>query len=323
MKRIGYMPMLAGDATDFYRCTGVLEYIKDPQIDFKRLRDIMSIDWQDIAGLDILIVQRPLNEAGLRLIDIAKGMNIKVILDYDDDVFNIPSHNPSYEYYKDNEEIIKQCLELSDEVWVSTLQIKRSIEATRLNNNIHVIPNAHNDFIFPVELKKPLDKENKLAVYRGGATHNEDVYAIQDELVEKINNSDWEFRFIGSRFPAIEVKTGNNHTYTHPMSMISYFNYLHQSNPSIVFFPLLTNKFNHAKSNICFLEATYAGAAFFSNKELYEYRRQNNMVFPISEFFKEPDMELLEMFNNTAWEYIKENLLLSKINQQRLERLLW
>lgn len=313
--------MLPGDATDYYRCSGVLEFIKHPQIDFNRLQWNNSIGWESLCGLDILIVQRPFKEADLNLIKMAKDMNIRVISDFDDDLLNIPPHNASYELYERNLHHLIECIKESDEIWVSTVGIKDVFK--QFNDNIHIIENAHNDYLFPVDKKREFNMEGKLAVYRGGPSHSEDVYDEQRQIIKKINDTpDWEFRFIGSRFSAIEVKTGNNHTFTHPMTIMQFFNYLYDSNPNALFFPLLNNQFNHCKSNISWLEATYAGAAFYGNTTLTEF---SNMTFilPVEDFYEyKLDKDVMRFYNETSWAHIKSELLLSHVNKQRVKRLL-
>lgn len=312
--------MLPGDATDYYRCSGVLEFIKHPQIYFKRLQWNNSIGWESLCGLDILIVQRPFKEVDLNLIKLAKDMNIRVISDFDDDLLNIPPHNASYELYERSLHHLIECIKESDEIWVSTVGIKEVFK--QFNDNIHIIENAHNDYLFPVEKKREFNMEGKLAVYRGGPSHSEDVYSHQTKIVRKINqNKDWEFRFIGSRFEAIEAKTGTNHTYTRPLTLMQFFQYLYESNPTALFFPLLTNKFNASKSHISWLEATYAGAAFYGNRKLNSFSR--GIQGDIEQFFKDDlNLEEMKQLNDQSWNYIKTNLLLSYVNKQRVKRLL-
>ncbi len=317
MIRFGYMPMLAGDSTDYYRASGVLEYIKHPEIEIKRITN-QNIGWDDLIGLDVFLIQRPFNDFHVKLIKLAKDMGIRVILDFDDNLLQIPMHNASHKMYFDNMSNINECIFLADEIWVSTKAIKK--EHTVYNKNIIVIPNAHNDYMFPVEKKRKFNTEANLAVYRGGASHSEDVYSKQDDIVNVINSfKDWEFRFIGNSFPAIAIRTGDNHTYTNPMTIIQFFNYLYDSNPNIMFFPLLDNPFNHAKSNISWLEATYAGAVLFTNTDLAEF--SHGACIPLHKimFVEQKDMERK---NEMSWEYIKENLLLSKVNKLRIKSIL-
>jgi hypothetical protein len=255
----------------------------------------------------------------------AKDMGIKVICEYDDDLLNVPFHNNAAVTLSEQRANIKKALSIADEVWVTTNSIKK--EYKFFNRNIHIIPNAHNDYLYPIKNKKPFNKDTKIAAYRGGASHEDDVYQNINSIVETINeNTDWEFRFQGSRFKFIENRTNDNHTYTDPFTIMQFYKSYHELNPNIAFFPLLDNVFNNGKSNISFLEATYSGAAFMGNRNLSEFNLP--FIIPIQNGFKEEfskakdDFYRLEILNNDAWDWILENRLLSKINELRIERIL-
>lgn len=318
--------MAEDDAVSFYRMNGVLPFIKSKDVSLKNIfNHTRTYGWENLIGADVFIIQRPYHEHHANLIKIAKDMGIKVICDYDDDLLNIPVHNPSYNINMLNIESIFECIMLADEVWASTPSIKETISAYR--ENIHIIPNSHNDFIFPVYRKNDFNYKTKIAAYRGGGSHEYDVYEYYEGIISTINTTnDWEFRFHGSRFKAIEAKTKDNHTYTDPMTLMQFFKTYHELNANIAFFPLITNVFNNGKSNISFLEATYAGSAFIGNKKLNEFNLP--FIIDIGNNFEESfnsvkeDFDILKKMNNDAWHWIIENRLLSKINELRIERLL-
>jgi hypothetical protein len=163
--------------------------------------------------------------------------------------------------------------------------------------------------------------------YRGGASHEADMYQNINDIVEMINdNQDWTFRFQGSRFKHIEERTGKNHEFTDPVTLMQFFKEYHELNANIAFFPLITNVFNIGKSNISLLEATYAGSAFMGNRTLPEFNLP--FVIPIQNGLKDEftktkdDFYRLQILNNDAWDWILENRLLSNINQLRINRLL-
>ena len=318
--------MSEDDAVSFYRMNGVLPFIKSKDIAIKNIfNPTKTYGWENLVGADIFIIQRPYHQHHANLIQIANDMGIKVICDYDDDLINIPVHNPSYNINMLNIQSITDCMILADEIWTSTPSIKETI--SRYNGNVKVIPNAHNDFIFPHFHKAYFDYKTKKAVYRGGASHDFDVYRHQQSIVNTINSlSDWEFRFHGSRFKAIEIQTKDNHTYTEPMTLMQFFKTYHELNANIAFFPLLTNAFNNGKSNISFLEATYSGSAFMGNKKLAEFDLPT--IIDIGDDFEytfnqvKDDFEYLDKLNKNSWYWILENRFLSNINELRIERLL-
>jgi glycerol-3-phosphate cytidylyltransferase-like family protein len=316
--------MLEDNASAFYRTSGVLKYIEGISItNLNRLNNVYG--WESLIGYDTLIYQRPSHEPHIALIELAKDMGIRVILDYDDDLLNVPFHNNASITLKDQRANIKKAIYLADEVWVTTPSIKHVYKP--YNKNIHIIPNAHNDYLFKVDDKKVVKRNNKLMAYRGGASHEADVYQNINDIVEMINeNTDWTFRFQGSRFKHIEERCMDNMECTDPSTLMQFFKDYHNLNANIAFFPLLTNVFNFGKSNISLLEATYAGSAFLGNKELNEFK--HSFVADISkgvyDTFKEvkDDFDLLEKMNSEAWDWIVSERLLSNVNKLRIDRLL-
>lgn len=326
MKKVCYLSQLEDNASAFYRTSGVLNYLNSPDVSVTNIYNSSNnYGWQSLIGFDTFIFQRPSHEVHLYLIELAKDMGIRVILDYDDDLLNVPFHNNASITLGEQKANIKKAIHLADEIWVTTPSIKHIYKP--YNRNIHIIPNSHNDSVFKVENKKPFNKGTKIMSYRGGASHEADMYQNINDIVDMINeNQDWTFRFQGSRFKHIEERTGKNHEYTDPTTLMQFYKEYHELNANIAFFPLLTNVFNVGKSNISLLESTYAGSAFFGNKELPEFKHDfvmnisNSLRVNFSEI--KDEQNYLEKLNNKAWQWILENRLLSEVNKLRIERIL-
>jgi len=179
--------MIEDDATAFYRTSGVLPFLNSKYIYLKNIFNIQkTYGWENLVGADVFIFQRPYHSYHTNLILMAKDMGIKVICEYDDDLLNIPIHNISYQLLNLNRTNITNSLSMADEIWVSSESIKNSYKP--YNDNIHVIPNCHNDYIYPVKDKRKFNKDTKIAAYRGGASHYEDVYEWKDEIIKTINH---------------------------------------------------------------------------------------------------------------------------------------
>jgi hypothetical protein len=326
MKNVFYLSLVEDDAASFYRTNGVFPFLSHEDISIKNIFNPQkTYGWESLIGADIFIFQRPYHEHHVNLIMMAKDMGIKVICEYDDDLINVPFHNNAAVTLTEQKTNIKKALSIADEVWVTTDSIKKQYRF--FNRNIYVIPNAHNDYLYPIENKKPFNKDTKIASYRGGASHDADVYQNINDIVETVNNNhDWIFRFQGSRFKHIEERTEANHEYTDPSTLMQFYKQYHELNANIAFFPLLDNLFNNGKSNISFLEATYAGSAFMGNRNLPEFNLP--FIIPIQNGVKDEFMNVkddfyrLETLNNDAWEWILENRLLSITNKLRIDRIL-
>lgn len=322
MKKLLHISQYPDDGTAFYRSTP-LKYIdgKDISVTFQPM--IGQIGWNTFIGYTHLLLTRPSSHNDLAIIKLAKDCGLKVISDYDDDVLHVDQYNPTYHIYEAAKGLILDCLMLSDEIWVTTAGLKKAFGM--YNQNIHIIPNSLNDYLFKVKDKRPFNSDTRKAFWRGGGSHQADVYECADDLIKVVNeNANWVFNFIGERFIYLEQRCGINYQPVSQMSLMQYFKYLNNENPNIMFAPLSTTKFNQSKSNISWIEATYAGAAFFGNIELPEF--SNESIFSISLLQKGIDFEYggiaLEQANKEAWELIKDNLLLSKVNELRKERIL-
>jgi hypothetical protein len=317
-----------GDGTSFYRLAGVMSYLEQEYSDIE-VTDISNnkfIDWYNLIGADILLFQRPFSEQHFAAIKMARNMNIKIIVDYDDDLFNIPQDNPVHLGFEPHKETMKSICQIVDEVWVSTDAIRRTISFW--NKNITIIPNAHNDYLLPVNKKKEFNIETKKVAYRGGTTHEVDVYSKVDEWADIINNNkDFEFYFLGARFLFLESLCGDNYNAMVGMHIIDYFKFFSELNPNIFIYTLKDTPFNRAKSNISWIEATYAGASVIAPEFLPEFANMPGIITyneSMSEIFnniKQP-LNRLAITNDLSWKYIKENLLLSQVNNKRYQSLL-
>lgn len=316
-----YMYPYDADPTFYYRLS-VLRYINSPDIEFTSKPYGGEITWSTLQQYDVLILERPSGEHDLNLIKLAKQVKCKVICDFDDDCLSVDVYNPMYAQYQASKNNVMEALCLADEVWVTTDGLKKAFSL--FNNNITVIPNSHNDYLQPVAQKKSFNPAGKVALWRGGQSHEADVYSYQKELVSLIKkNKKWAFVFFGDRFIGIQIhcEATGNYIPVSPKPLMEYFEKIHKLNPNIVFHPLRNTEFNRSKSPIAWLEASYAGAAFFGNINFYEFQKPG--ILPFDEIkHMNSQFDLLKQANKESWDYILENLLLSKVNELRKERLL-
>ncbi len=317
-KKVLYYAPMPSDSTSFWRCHGVLRFINSCDFELVDVSGVTDFNWVTLIGASIFIFQRPFTPEHAKLISLCKDMGMKIICDYDDNLFSVDMFNPTHQLYAHYRASLNDCIRMADELWVST----RGIADEYKHPNAHVIPNAHNDYLFPMDTKRTF-KANKKVIYRGGGSHKADVFEKAEMLVSVINaHTDWTFQFMGDRYEYIEQRTGENHHIVGGMPIMSYFKYLYHENPSVMIFPLCDTAFNRSKSNISWLEASYVGAAFFGNTNLPEYIEGS--ILPIEDLdkFIDGDADILEFYNTASWQYICDNLLLSKVNELRTDRIL-
>lgn len=316
-----YLTQWDADGTFYYRMLP-LSYIDHPRIKIERKPYHGEIGYSLFAGYTHLFLERPSGSHDLHVMKLAKQMGLKIIIDADDDCLHLDSYNPMYHVYENAKKTVLECISEADEVWVSTEGIKRSYAL--LNKNIHVIANSHNDYLFPVKDKRPFNMNTKKAVWRGGQSHESDVYDKAEEIVKVVNgNMDWMFYFVGCRFIWLEQRCGDNYQPVSQMPLMQYFNFIYDQNPNVIFHPLCDTIFNKSKSNIAWVEASYAGAAFFGNNNLPEFAKYSieNIEY-LNECLTDNRKDLFEAWNRKAWELIQDTLLLSNVNNQRVTNLL-
>lgn len=323
MKKILYFDWF-GAATEWYRMLPLV-YLKSDQFTINRSTE-KEVTFATIEEYDVIIVSRPSNVHGLNLIQLAKDQKKYVICDFDDDCLHLPRTNPMYQTYEDGKKDTIASIVLSDEVWVATEAIKKSFRL--YNKNIHVIPNAWNDTVFPVNMKKPFSF-SKIAMWRGGHSHKGDIYkkGVTEYVLSLINgNPNWKWYWMGQKFDFIEERLEHpNYFYHDGASTVQFYKLMQDYHPTIFYYPLETNIFNRGKSNCSLLESVFSGAAYFGNTELPEMQKPGVMDFSeLSGVLKMSDKKmesLLRINHEKSWNYIQEHLLLSKVNEKRLERL--
>jgi hypothetical protein len=271
---------------------------------------------------DALFLQRPSTEEDIERIIIAKEYGKKIWVDFDDDLLHVPYGNQYFERFDKAIPLVKLILSLCDVISVSTEQIKTSlIEFTKAP--IEVIPNAHNDYAYPVD-KRMVVPRKKTIMWRGGSSHAEDLLIHKDVIIEIAKGfPEWSWIFFGynpwyitQELPKESVATWN----AEPIDR--YFGILKSVGHAITMVPLKDSLFNRAKSNCAWLEATWAGADTVSSS-LPEWQAVGCAA---KESFKE-NLEDALTENETSrkesveesWNYIKSTLLLSKVNEKRLE----
>lgn len=318
----------AGDGTSFYRAAGVIPFLKREYNDITvtDLSHRNDLDWNDYAAYNVVILQRPFTEQHLKVITLLKKLNTKVIIDYDDDLLNLDCYNPYYTGYTRSKDSIEAICSLADEIWVSTESLMKTFSV--YNENITIVPNAHNDYLFPVKDKRKFNINTKKVAYRGGKTHELDVYNHFEEWLSIINdNQDFDFSFLGARFPFLETKCGDNYLIVEGLQIMDYFEYFFNLNPNIFIYPLEDTKFNQGKSNISWIEATYAGAVVLAPNNINEFKNKPGMLNFDKKFLElfntiKTDYRSLKILNDISWDYIQNNLLLSQVNQLRYNSIL-
>lgn len=224
-------------------------------------RDQVELIWNrgtilpiDIQRAHVAIAWRPSTPAQLGVIAHMHNVGLKIIVDHDDDILNVPTGSPSFGAYCDAGPTIKHILSLSDLVWTSTEQIKESLG----HKNTSVIPNA----ILPEDIPASPNPITKTILWRGDFNQYEDVYASMDVYYRIARKCE---RFIWAGYmPTWEHP--DNAEFFRWSSLGNYFQAIQAIKPNFIWKPMRKKlPFNLGKSNIAKLEALVSGGVALTN----------------------------------------------------------
>lgn len=208
----------------------------------------------DFERAEVAIAWRPSTEAQLNVIAQVKMKGIKIIIDHDDDLLNVPSGSPAFNAYWQGQGTIKKILSLADMLWTSTEQL-RTIYG---HHNAHVVPNA----ILPEMIAPAPNPITKTVMWRGDYNQVEDLYTYQDEYFRITRKCD-RFLWCGYMPTWDHPKQA---TYAPWNSLGGYFKFINSLRPNFIWKPMRRKLvFNLGKSNIAKIEAIACGALPLTN----------------------------------------------------------
>lgn len=316
------------DSTSFYRGVG-------PMADMRRQRgDTMlnfqnDTNWANLSMSDIAFIQRPYKTEHLVTAQMCKDLNVPLWVDYDDFLFNLPGDNPAYFIYmrKEIQENIKRIIQLADVVTVSTHRLKECFQLPGhepLNKNVIVIPNAWDRRKFPND---PDPKFTRSIMWRGSNTHSRDLAVFAQEIIDASHESkDWVWNFIGwNPWFITERMSKKNVFVTEALDIIEFHRMIRKVSAAIMIIPLDFSVFNECKSNIAWMEGTYAGSTCLA-PDTPEWRKPGVILYKNPKEFQELLKVMLskdgvdfKAHNKLSWKYMQENLFLHDVNKIRIQ----
>lgn len=334
MKRILMINPDRNEACGFYRSSGIL---KDLRHKLSAEYDItlmfwneLAVEWEHIYNYDIVFFQRPWHPAMADMLMKAKSVGCKIWLDYDDNLLTITDENKAWQLYTKQDTIValSKCFKLADIVTVTTNELKDYY--SQYNDNVVVVPNAFNDDMLSLDSQTEL--YDNTVLWRGSDTHVYDVSKYSQAIYgTMIKEKDTEFIFMGYWPWTLSGQVNNipkpsNMKFIPALGLMEYFQAGMMARPKVVHVPLNDTNFNKCKSNIAFIEATYWGAITIIPEWWgnipgtihYKDNDQEGYYNALLEAINLTEEEHLEMLTK-AKEYIKDNLLLSKVNEIRVD----
>lgn len=315
------------DATAMYRAVNPLSQLRER---CKYLNGLNIANWSEatVRVSDGAFFQRPFTADHLNALIMAKDSGRKVWVDYDDYLLGVPTDNPTHSKYM-SQEIqvnVQNILREADIVTVSTEHLKKLY--SKFNSNIKVARNGLDMGLRCMKERGKAGKRNKIIAWRGSRTHHRDVFTYARTIMEISRdpmNKDWQWHFIGDNLWFLTDSMPHYQTFvTKPMSPLEYFKHIKILSPSAFMVPLHDGDFNRSKSNIAWLEASYAGAITIA-PDWEEWQHPGILKYKTeSEFSEALRLVIKEEIDVSAsveksWEYIMDNFTVEKINDIRLE----
>lgn len=308
------------DAGAFYRATGVFPDLRKKMnidVDIYEWSQLV-IDWSVLLRYDLVYMFRPFNPVAVNLCRYIKSLNLPLWVDYDDNLFDVPPGNKHFlTYGPQTREIVKEILSLADAVTVTTEPLAKVMG--KYSRNVIVIPNAFNDYLFNKRELRP--KRSNIVLWRGSESHLYDIVAFQ-HAINKIAPEflNWQFLFMGM-YPH-PLKESDNMYHLPDKDVMIYFQNCFNMAPAVLQVPLQDSLFNRCKSNIAFIEGAYFGAvplvpAWWNVPGVLMYK-DNESYYSLLKDALSGAVDL-EVMNREAWQYVCDELLLSKVNVKRLE----
>ncbi len=308
------------DATAWYRVLGPLGGLK-------KQFDMMPIEQASMASAhlaSIAFFQRPNTYKEVDAMRMFRRANVPVVIDYDDDTLSVPTDNPHFFHYAnaDLRNATLYAMQEADAVIVSTSALRDAVKRIYPEQRVYVVPNALN----PNFHRDQIEPKNDTFLWRGCAGHQLDLMTYRDEFFHFAEqNPERKFTFFGY-YPWFLEKGIPRKQFQVEKFQDSIANYLVRMSeiaPRFGVIPLFDSGFNRCKSNIAWLEMTWAGAACLV-PEWPEWTMPGTITYKDQESFlaglkalSSASPELLDQMRKDAWAHIQANFMLPAVNPLR------
>lgn len=314
------------DVTSFYRAMGPLGLLRR-QIDLN-IVSMQSWNWATIKSCDAVFMQRPYTDDHVSIMEIVKDRGVPLWIDYDDLLTAVPTDNPAFYTYM-TEKVQKNIIDLvraADVLTVSTEYLKTAL--SNLNKNIVVVNNAFDQPDLGRKRPEKMLTRDKAIVWRGSRSHERDVFTYTQSIIQMSRDpkfKDWYWHFIGDTMWFASDNMVHDHTYiTKPMELFKYHGHIMDIKPSALMVPLHESHFNLSKSNIAWIEASFAGAVTIA-PEWSEWEKPGVLTYESELEFRAHIESVMrgeidiEAHVKESWDHIQEHYELSKVNKLRAD----
>lgn len=211
---------------------------------------------QHLGLFDVIVFYITLNEGITQIIQAAKNQGVKVILDCDDDVFNLDPSSPDWQDYNAQRNHLTLNFQMADEIWFSTDCLKDTYH--KIGPNRYKMPNG----IIPELLPERPNLNGKRVLWRGSHSQTINYFYAQDWYKE---DEHWPDEWIWWGYCPPFVTRDKRNRFKSKVPPELYFSELQRTDFNYLWKPLKPCAQNDAKTSISWIEATMAGAVCVTN----------------------------------------------------------
>ena len=284
-------------AVEHYRNLGVYHHMEKQMRKPIEVEPMRGFAIKHGNKLDILHVQNCSTEQTLGMIKKAKQMGVKILLDFDDDLWAIPVYNHNWLRLVNAGKYATEACKLADAVIVSTHALERRVkqwcDPVRIPNSVYWQRQ-------PVANQPP----NVNMLWRGSRSHAIDIIEYNNEMLYLMDNSGkvplvlWTDDTTATAaicldYPDLYTGPKGKWIRQDPIDVLDYFEKMAKdTRPMLTLVPLYDDDFNKAKSNIAWLETTLAGGVAVVPK-WEEWDNEGALKYSNKAEFKQKAMKVL------------------------------
>ena len=250
-------------ACDLYRTLLPAKFLKPILKDYG-VELVCEFDYTRHPDLSATIIQRHAVAELLVYLMGRQSRGMRVAIDFDDDMLNIPAWSPVCPPEHSRNEISASRI-IADRVFASTATLAKTLEnwSCAKTKRVLVLPNLLDLQAWSGGLDHSTETDEIRIIWAGSGTHEKDVELLTpvfDVILPKYPHV--KLCYFGECVPASWLTRWFdrvNHLEWTPLN--NYPRQLRYINPHIGLCPLVDEKFNHSKSAIKASEYTLAGAA--------------------------------------------------------------
>lgn len=236
----------------------------------------------DLEGMDVLVLQRACYPKFMDWVREARRRRMKVLVEMDDDLWDIPKRNPSHAFWEQKEvrRILTAQLDAADLVMVSTRPLANRVQEEmhwRSQDKIRLCPNHVHPAVWGDEVIGPVVPYTNTHIilgWQGSRTHDVDFMAVLPALQRILTEfPQTMLRLLGNVPQTLKGRIPESRfQWMHGVEFHKYPALLRYANFDIGLAPLTDAKFNRSKSNVKWLEYSAVKVPCVASR-VYPYAR--------------------------------------------------